>query len=135
MALKKAVSTASISALLAFAGVAASSVVANGYVVCNHEGDCWHTESRVHVPGVTFSYHPDATGISINAGMVATATIATIMKAAAITKAASESRCRFLSSCAAFQAARKMARALLGPFFAASGHSVAAVYGDNSIKC
>ena len=59
MALKKVISTVSLSALLALAGVVASSVVANAYVACNHEGDCWHTESRVHVPGVTFSFHPD----------------------------------------------------------------------------
>ena len=59
MALKKRASTASISALLAFVWVAASSIAANAYVACNQEGDCWHTESRVQVPGVTFSYHPD----------------------------------------------------------------------------
>ena len=59
MVLKKLVSTACISALLAFAGVAASSVGASAYLACNHEGDCWHTDRRVHVPGVTFSFHPD----------------------------------------------------------------------------
>lgn len=32
---------------------------ANAYVACNHEGDCWHTDSRERVPGVTFEYHPD----------------------------------------------------------------------------
>jgi len=32
---------------------------ASAYVVCNHEGDCWHTEARVRVPGITFESHPD----------------------------------------------------------------------------
>ena len=37
----------------------AASVPASAYVACNSTGDCWHTESRVTVPGVTFSWHPD----------------------------------------------------------------------------
>jgi hypothetical protein len=32
---------------------------ASAYIVCNREGDCWHTESRNHAPGVHFDYHPD----------------------------------------------------------------------------
>jgi hypothetical protein len=33
---------------------------ASAYIVCNREGDCWHTDSRyARQPGVTFSYHPD----------------------------------------------------------------------------
>jgi hypothetical protein len=37
----------------------AAAAPASAYVACNHEGDCWHTETRVKVPGVTFDYHPD----------------------------------------------------------------------------
>ena len=37
----------------------AGAVPASAYVACNHDGDCWHTDTRVHVPGVTFDYHPD----------------------------------------------------------------------------
>ena len=59
MALKKLLLTASTAALLGLGGLAASSVAANAYMACNHEGDCWHTESRVAVPGVRFDYHPD----------------------------------------------------------------------------
>ncbi|MBV9549766.1 MAG: hypothetical protein JO256_08860 [Alphaproteobacteria bacterium] len=40
----------------ALIGVASS---ASAYVVCNREGDCWHTESRYRYPGIGFSYHPD----------------------------------------------------------------------------
>jgi hypothetical protein len=32
---------------------------ASAYVACNRDGDCWHTESRVTVPGVRFDFHPD----------------------------------------------------------------------------
>jgi len=45
-------------ALAAFALVATTSA-SQAYITCNHEGDCWHTERHVAVPGVTFSYHPD----------------------------------------------------------------------------
>ena len=32
---------------------------ASAYVACNRDGDCWHTDARVHAPGVTFDFHPD----------------------------------------------------------------------------
>ena len=44
---------AGVGALMALAGSASA------YVVCNHEGDCWHTETRCTAPGVRFDYHPD----------------------------------------------------------------------------
>ena len=37
----------------------AAAAPASAYVTCNREGDCWHTDTRVRVPGVTFDYHPD----------------------------------------------------------------------------
>jgi hypothetical protein len=43
----------------AISALAALTIPASAYVACNHEGDCWHTENRVAVPGVTFDYHPD----------------------------------------------------------------------------
>jgi len=43
----------------AVAALAVTTTTASAYVACNHEGDCWHTEDRVTVPGVTFDYHPD----------------------------------------------------------------------------
>ena len=46
-------------ALLAGASLALSTAGASAYVACNGEGDCWHTESRWHPPGVNFSFHPD----------------------------------------------------------------------------
>jgi len=46
-------------ATLAVAGLAYSTIGASAYVACNAAGDCWHTESRYHYPGVGFSIHPD----------------------------------------------------------------------------
>jgi hypothetical protein len=36
-----------------------ASAPASAYVACNSFGDCWHTDSRIRVPGVTFTWHPD----------------------------------------------------------------------------
>jgi len=41
------------------AGVAFGVAPASAYVACNSDGDCWHTDAQVAVPGVTFNYHPD----------------------------------------------------------------------------
>jgi hypothetical protein len=32
---------------------------ASAYVICNNEGDCWHSERVEHVPGMNFETHPD----------------------------------------------------------------------------
>lgn len=32
---------------------------ASAYVTCNSAGDCWHTDERIHFPGVTFTFHDD----------------------------------------------------------------------------
>jgi hypothetical protein len=56
MVLKNALYAATAAAIL---GLAVSATGASAYVACNREGDCWHTEKRVAVPGVTFTYHPD----------------------------------------------------------------------------
>ncbi len=40
--------------------VALSTTPASARVVCNAEGDCWHTDAAAPVvPGITFSAHPD----------------------------------------------------------------------------
>ncbi len=55
MALKKLLLGAALStgALIGFASSASA------YVVCNGEGDCWHTESHYRYPGTGYTYHPD----------------------------------------------------------------------------
>ena len=50
--------------LLATGALAASlgmtlATPASAYVTCNREGDCWRTETRIHFPGVTLSFHDD----------------------------------------------------------------------------
>jgi hypothetical protein len=51
--------TALLGALAGAGALAAMAVPASAYIACNREGDCWHTENRVAVPGVAFEYHPD----------------------------------------------------------------------------
>ena len=58
-ALKTALSAAAISTLVATGALLTTVAPASAYVTCNREGDCWHTEARPRVPGVTLSVHPD----------------------------------------------------------------------------
>ena len=51
--------TAITTAVLSIGGLAASTMSASAYVVCNHDGDCWHTEHRERAPGIQFDVHPD----------------------------------------------------------------------------
>lgn len=44
---------------LSLGALLAAAAPASAYIVCNPDGDCWHTDRRVAVPGVTFSWHPD----------------------------------------------------------------------------
>ena len=48
-----------LGAALTVAGVIGLASSASAYVVCNREGDCWHTEGRYAPPGVRFEFHPD----------------------------------------------------------------------------
>lgn len=55
MSIKKLV----LGALFGAGALAISAGSASAYIVCNHSGDCWHTEARAPYPGVTYGYHPD----------------------------------------------------------------------------
>jgi hypothetical protein len=57
--IKKLAIQAALGAMVAGGALAAMSAPASAYVVCNREGDCWHTEKRYSAPGVTFQWHPD----------------------------------------------------------------------------
>ena len=59
ISLKKTLSAAAFATLMATGALMTTAVPASAYLACNHEGDCWHTESRVHAPGARFDYHPD----------------------------------------------------------------------------
>lgn len=47
------------SLLATASGLFLTAAPASAYTACNRDGDCWHTESRVHFPGVTLSFHKD----------------------------------------------------------------------------
>jgi hypothetical protein len=49
-----------LTAALAAAGLAGSVGNASAYVACNRFGDCWHTDARVHFPGMRLIFHPDS---------------------------------------------------------------------------
>jgi hypothetical protein len=55
---KKTITTAALTLLMG-AGVLAASAPASARLVCNRDGDCWHTERVPVVPGIRFESHPD----------------------------------------------------------------------------
>jgi hypothetical protein len=59
ISLKRALSATVFAALMATGASVATAGPASAYLACNRDGDCWHTESRVHAPGVRFDYHPN----------------------------------------------------------------------------
>jgi hypothetical protein len=60
MELKRKLLAVSASVALGLLGLVAVAQPASAYMACNRDGgDCWHTDSRVHAPGVRFDYHPD----------------------------------------------------------------------------
>ncbi len=40
-------------------GTGAMATGASAYIICNGEGDCWHSERRDSPPGQTFEVHSD----------------------------------------------------------------------------
>ena len=49
-------------AVSAFVGTGAAITLASpasAYVVCNSDGDCWHTDRRWAYPGSGYVWHPD----------------------------------------------------------------------------
>jgi hypothetical protein len=56
---KKTFTTAALALLMGGAALVAVSAPASARVVCNREGDCWHTDTVPRVPGVRLDVHPD----------------------------------------------------------------------------
>ena len=48
-----------VSGVVAAFAMVASATSASAYIICNHEGDCWHSARRESAPGQTFEYHSD----------------------------------------------------------------------------
>jgi hypothetical protein len=46
--IKTALSTAAVATLIAAGAVVATTGIASARVVCNAEGDCWHTDQNYH---------------------------------------------------------------------------------------
>ena len=56
---KKIFSTVAIAVLMGTGALVATAGTASARVVCNAEGDCWHTDTNDTYPGPGFTYHPD----------------------------------------------------------------------------
>jgi hypothetical protein len=48
-----------LASVFAAAGLCFAMAPASAYTACSREGDCWHTDTRVHLPGVTLNFHND----------------------------------------------------------------------------
>jgi len=60
ISMKYVLSAAAVAALMSAGALVAATAPAAANVVCNAEGDCWHTDAPApSVPGITFSAHPD----------------------------------------------------------------------------
>jgi hypothetical protein len=56
---KKTFTTAALALLMGGAALVTTAAPAAARLVCNREGDCWHTDTPPRVPGVRFDVHPD----------------------------------------------------------------------------
>jgi len=60
ISLKSILSGAAIAVLMATGALAITAAPAAAKVVCNNDGDCWHTDAAPpRVPAVKFNVHPD----------------------------------------------------------------------------
>ena len=60
ISMRKTLSGAAIAGLMTAGVLVATAAPAAARVVCNAEGDCWHTDGAPpRVPGITFNVHPD----------------------------------------------------------------------------
>ncbi len=59
MKLQKMLLQVAVAALIGTAAIVATTGGAAAYVVCNHDGDCWHTDARYSYPDRGYERHPD----------------------------------------------------------------------------
>ena len=57
---RNAIKNTMLAVVIAGAGLLGSVGGASAYVVCNHAGDCWHTDTRVHFSHIRLTFHPDS---------------------------------------------------------------------------
>ena len=56
---KMAFSTFAIAMLMGTGALVGTVSAASARVVCNADGDCWHTDTTDTYPGAGYTYHPD----------------------------------------------------------------------------
>jgi hypothetical protein len=58
---RKTISTVAIAVLMGTGALVATSGAASARMVCNGDGDCWHTENNAnyHYPGTGYTRHND----------------------------------------------------------------------------
>jgi hypothetical protein len=59
MLLKTALSAAAITLLMGAGALVATTGAASARMVCNAEGDCWHTDQSYSYPGTGYTNHDD----------------------------------------------------------------------------
>ena len=59
ISLKTALSAAAITVLMGTGALIATTGAASARMVCNGDGDCWHTESNYTYPGTGYTRHND----------------------------------------------------------------------------
>lgn len=59
MKMNKSLKQAALAGAVAAAGLFGATSGASAYVVCNRDGDCWHTDHRYRYPGAGYVWHPD----------------------------------------------------------------------------
>jgi len=57
--LKTAVSAAAVALLMGAGTLVVTTGTASARMVCNTDGDCWHSERNYRYPGTGYSHHPD----------------------------------------------------------------------------
>ena len=57
--LKTAVSAAAVALLMGAGALVVTTGPASARMVCNRDGDCWHSERNYRYPGKGYSNHPD----------------------------------------------------------------------------
>jgi|SRR5580692_4274355 hypothetical protein len=56
----KLIAQGSVIALMGAAAAVLTTTAASAYVVCNGEGDCWHSDHRYVYPGISVQFYPDS---------------------------------------------------------------------------
>jgi hypothetical protein len=57
--LKTAVSAAAITLLMGAGALVATTSAASARMVCNNDGDCWHTDTNYNYPDRSYTRHND----------------------------------------------------------------------------